>query len=233
MAYLPFISDENLIKFTRELVDAAIKSQDTVERNPYKNVIDPFSALIDAARQKISLDEWMEQEKSRQVQKAFQNAVGTFHQSILGSMPGWNDSGAGGSYDVINDEKRIIAEIKNKYNTMSSGQQIAVYDKLARWLDYGKKGYTAYVVDVVPKSPRPYLQPFVPSERGVRRQTRDNLLRIDGRSFYALASGQNDAIDQLYKVLPKVLEDILDIDDSQITDSEEFSVLFTKAYLSK
>lgn len=231
MPLLPYISDDHLIEYTKELVDSAISAQISVDKNPYKNVIDPFSALIDSARQGVSLDVWMEQEKSRQIQKAFQNAVGKFHQSILGAMPGWVDSGAGGSYDVINEDKKIIAEVKNKHNTMSSGQQTAVYDKMANWLDYGKSGYTGYVVDIVPKNPTPYQKPFVPSERGVRRQTRQNLLRIDGRSFYHLASGYEDAIDQLYFVLPKVLEGILNIDDSIMTNAAEFNTLFQKAYI--
>ena len=233
MPYLPFISDEDLLKFTKELVDAALGAERKIEKNPYKNVIDPFSALVDAARQGISLEVWMEQEKSRQIQKSFQNAVGDFHQHILGAVPGWQDAGEGGSYDVISEEKKIIAEIKNKHNTMNSGLQVQVYDKLAGWLDYGKGGYTAYVVDIVPKSPKPYSIPYIPSERKIKRQTRENLLRIDGRSFYALATGHSDAIDQLYFALPKVLENILPVDDGTIVRGDEFSALFTKAYLKK
>lgn len=233
MPYLSFISDENLVVYTKELVDAAKKAEITVEKNPYKNVIDPFSALVDAARQNISLEEWMLQEKSRQIQKSFQNAIGDFHQHILGSIDGWEDAGEGGSYDVINEKKQVIAEIKNKYNTMNSSSQLAAYDKLAHWIDYGKGGFTAYVVDIVPKSPKPYQLPFTPSERNVKRQTRNNLLRIDGRSFYALATGQNDALDQLYKILPKVLESLLGVDDATLTMSTEFTNLFSKAYANK
>lgn len=233
MSYLPFISDENLVKHTKELVNAAINAAKNVEKNPYKNVIDPFSALVDAARQGISLDSWMEQEKSRQIQKSFQNAVGDFHQKILGSVNGWENAGAGGSYDVISEEKKIIAEVKNKHNTMNAGTERGVYDTMSRWLDYGKPGFTAYVVDVVPKSPRPYSIPFTPSERGVRRPTRDNLLRVDGRSFYALATGYDDAIDQLYTVLPKILSDIIGVDDTILVGTDDFKTIFEKAYISK
>lgn len=233
MSYLSFITDEDLIKHTKELVNAAIKAADKVERNPYKNVIDPFSALIDAGRQGVSLDEWMEQEKSRQIQKSFQNAVGDFHQHILGSLPDWEDAGAGGSYDVINEKQKIIAEVKNKYNTMNANAERGVYDTMSRWLDYGKEGYTAYVVDIVPKSPKPYQFPFTPSERKVRRQTRENLIRIDGRSFYALATGQNDAIDKLYEALPKIISGILGVDDQILSGTEDFKLIFEKAYLKK
>lgn len=233
MALLKYISDKNLLKFTQVLVDAAINSQKKVEKNPYKNVIDPFSALVDAARQNISLGDWMEQEKSRQIQKSFQNAVGEFHQHILGSVPNWLDAGEGGSFDVINEKKKIIAEIKNKHNTMNSSSQLGAYDKLAKWLDYGKPGFTAYVVDIVPKSPKPYKVPFTPSERKVKRQTRENLLRIDGRSFYTLVTGFRDALDQLYGVLPYVLDDILEVKDTTLTRDAEFRTLFEKSYTKK
>ncbi|MGH7237547.1 MAG: Eco47II family restriction endonuclease, partial [Candidatus Saccharimonadales bacterium] len=96
MAKLSFLSDQDLYKLTKLLVDAALKSEAKVEKNPYANVIDPFSALIDAARQNIALSDWLRQEKSRQIQKSFQNAVGDFHQHILGAIPGWQDAGDGG-----------------------------------------------------------------------------------------------------------------------------------------
>ncbi|HEY8992951.1 MAG TPA: Eco47II family restriction endonuclease [Candidatus Microsaccharimonas sp.] len=233
MSHLPFISDEDLIKHTKELVDAAVNAAKKVEKNPYKNVIDPFSALVDAARQAVSIDEWMEQEKSRQIQKSFQNAVGEFHQHILGSVPGWEDLAVGGGYDVINEERKIIAEIKNKHNTMNAGASRSVYDTMSSFLDYGKKDFTAYVVDIVPKSPSPYIIQFAPSVRGVRLPSRDNLLRTDGRSFYALVTGYPDAIDQLYKALPWILSDILKVDDKILTGTDDFNIIFDKAYLKK
>lgn len=233
MALLSYIPDDVFIKHTSELVRAAVTAEKKVANNPYKNVIDPFSALVDAARQGISIDAWMQQEQSRQIQKAFQNAVGEFHQRILGSIDGWQDAGAGGSYDVINEKMQIIAEIKNKHNTMNSGTQVQTYDKLANWIDYGKKGYTAYVVEIVPKTPDPYRRPFVPSERGIRRQTRDTLLRIDGRSFYAIATGRPDALDELYQAMPQALEEVLGIRDEILSDSAEYLRLFEKAYTKK
>lgn len=230
---LPFISDKDFYTHTKKLVEAAKSAELKVEKNPYTNIIDPFSALVDAARQNVSLSTWMDQEKSRQIQKSFQNAIGDFHQNIIGSVKGWENSGAGGSFDVISKEKKIIAEIKNKHNTMNSTSQLGTYDKLASWLDYGKKGYIAYVVEIVPKSPKPYSVSFTPTERGVKRQTRNNLLRTDGRSFYALSSGYENAIDLLYNALPKALGDILKIDDKTLKGTEEFHQLFKKAYIKK
>jgi hypothetical protein len=231
MAILPYISDSDLITHTSKLVDAAKRGEKKVYANPYNNVIDPFSALVDAARQNISLEEWMKQEQARQIQKSFQNAIGEFHQQILGSIGGWNNAGAGGSYDVINNEMKIIAEVKNKYNTMNSSSALNAYDKMAHWLDYGKSGYRAFIVEIVPEKPLPYSVPFTPSDRKVKRQTRENLRRIDGRSFYALATGIPQAIDLLYKALPDVLDELLNTSEEKLTRSVAFDELFSRVYL--
>lgn len=230
---LPYISDEDFLKATQRLVEAARKAKAKVNKNPYKNVIDPFSALVDAAQQGISLQAWMEQEKVRQIQKALQNALGDFHQDVIGSMPGWQNAGVGGSYDVINESKKIIAEIKNKHNTMNSRSGIAVYDNLAGWLDYGKSDFTAYAVGIVPKNPEPFVSKFTPSSRGIKRAARKNLLMVDGRSFYEMAAGRKDAIDMLYKALPKMLEKVLGIGRGTLKDTGEFDELFRKAYIKK
>ena len=41
------------------------------------------------------------------------NAMGEFHQGILGAIPGWVDHDAG--YDLENEGRNIIAQVKNKW----------------------------------------------------------------------------------------------------------------------
>ena len=41
---------------------------------------------------------------------------------FLGSVPGWSKLEVGGIVDLVKDDKTIIAEIKNKYNTVSGGK---------------------------------------------------------------------------------------------------------------
>ncbi|MBP7857957.1 MAG: Eco47II family restriction endonuclease [Candidatus Saccharimonadales bacterium] len=231
MSLLPFLSDDHLYYATQKLLDAACRAEKGVERNPYRNVIDPFSALVDCARQKISTDDWMKQEKARQVQKGMQNALGEFHQDILGFMKGWKNGGKGGSYDVIHQERKIIAEVKNKYNTMNARSALSVYDSLSRHLDYsGNAITTAYVVEIIPKHPQPYITPFRPTERGTPRPQREDILRIDGQSFYTLASGDDTALEQLYGVLPSVLANMLGLSKQAIVDEHVYWDMFQRAY---
>lgn len=231
MSRLPYISDDELYKATKTLVDAALSAKNKFEKNPYRNVIDPFSALFDSASQQINTEEWMLQERARQIQKALQNALGDFHQTILGAMPGWIDAGKGGSYDVKSVDLKIIAEVKNKYNTMNARSALSVYDNLQRHLDYGEDGMEkAYLVEVIPKTSKPYEAPFTPSERGTPRPSRKDIVKIDGKSFYALASGDTEALHKLYNALPFVLADILNISASDLTDSPTFDEMFKRVY---
>ena len=108
MPYLKFISDKDLIA----AVDRVVRIIETAEHNSvinlHKNVIDPFSALFDGVTHSIVYKQWLEQEKARQLQKTMQNAIGDFHQQILGSIPGWTNLGVGGGLDIVNKEMKKI-----------------------------------------------------------------------------------------------------------------------------
>lgn len=232
MPILDFISDAELVSAVEKLVSAAKRSEKKVSENPYINVIDPFSALVDSARQNITIETWLEQEKSRQVQKSLQNALGDFHQSILGSMSGWENAGIAGSYDVINRNLGVIAEIKNKYNTMNARSAISVYDNLSRHIDYSQEKINrAYLVEIIPKSPKEYQTQFAPSERGTSRPARSDIIRIDGKSFYDMASGTEDSLKKLYEAMPQVLGDILEVAYAELSGSKVFEELFAKVYI--
>lgn len=230
---LVFISNEKLFLYVNDLVNSAKNAARKIEKNPYRNVIDPFSALIDAATRDITMEDWMKEEKARQTQKSFQNALGEFHQKVLGSIPDWENMGIGGNIDIKNEKKKIVAEIKNKYNTMNARSAISVYDNLAGFIDFNDRELTAYLVEIIPKTPLPYSKPFVPSERGVQRQERKNLLKIDGKSFYGIATGDIDALNKLYQVLPIVLGKILKLDPKKLAGTNEFTDLFSRVYLGK
>jgi hypothetical protein len=147
-------------------------------------------------------------------------------------MPDWENAGRGGSYDVRNTGKKIIAEIKNKHNTMNARSSLSVYDNLQRHIDYSEdKIDTAFLVEIVPKYPKPYQVPFTPSERGTRRPARNDILRIDGQSFYELATGYPDALKALYETLPYILEKILKTPSTKFKGST-FEELFKRVYIS-
>lgn len=229
MPYLKFISDKDL----SSAVAGVVKTIETAEHNAevklHKNVIDPFSALFHGVTHSISFKDWVEQEKARQTQKTMQNAIGNFHQKILGSIPGWKNLGVGGGLDVMNEKKKIVAEIKNKHNTTKGNHQVAVYDAIKSTLKMPTyTEYIGYVVEIIPKGKKSYDKPFTPSYKK-RRPSNKNIRVIDGKSFYALATGRKQALRELFEVLPKVIADNHKYKLSKIQAKEYFK-LFERAF---
>ena len=110
--------------------------------------------------------------------------------------------------DLVCHEHRIVAEVKNKHNTLKASDQAGLYDKLhdlVRKKGQEFAGYTAYYVEIIPKRPERYDLPFSPSDNttGTRKSEDALIRRIDGASFYALATGHDDALRQLFHALPQ------------------------------
>lgn len=229
---LPYISNDDLFKHVKEVLDIAQAAVTDAESRLDRNVIDPFSALFDALRQNITLSQWLEQEKTRQIQKTMQNALGEFHPKIIGSIQGWEWLPVGMVIDVKSDSKKVIAEVKNKHNTTKGTDKKTLYDNLKAQLASNYNGYTGYYVEIVPSKKEPYNKPFTPSDNIThqRRPLDEKIRLIDGRSFYALASGHGDALKMLYNKLPIVIGDILDVSPEKATTDQVFSELFERAY---
>jgi hypothetical protein len=204
---LPYISNKDLFEKVEEVINLTQVAVDKCDKNLYKNAVDPFSAIFDTLRQDISLKQWVEQEGSRQIQKTMQNAVGNFHQKVLGCVQGWKDMGTGHVFDLLNNKKGIIAEVKNKFNTTKGNHKVAIYDDLNSQLAGKFKGYTAYYVEVIPQNRKEYNDPFTPSDNKTktRRAKNEKIRRIDGNSFYFYATGEKNALKMLYNALPMVI----------------------------
>src|SRR3989344_6380308 len=227
---LLFISNEKLYTEVKKVIDSSRGALIKNERQFYKNSVDPFSALFDALWQNITLTRWLKQEKFRQNQKTLQNYIGDFHQEILGSFDGWISLGKGNVVDIKNDKKRIIAEVKNKHNTTKGSDRVVIYDNLSRQLESNYKGYVGYHVEVIPKNKKVYNNPFTPPDHSTatRRPKNESIRVVDGKSFYALATGDKDAMKKLYAVLPKVIGDILGREYKIIKGDASFEELFNK-----
>ncbi len=208
---LDFISEVRLTEICKAIINIGNVAIDKSTNDFNKNIVDPFSAIFDSAISGITLSEWIEREKTRKAQKTLQNAIGFFHQQVLGSVQGWKDLGTGSVVDLCCSEKKIIAEIKNKWNTTKGNHKVRVYDDIARLLKTSDfNGYTGYYVAVLSKKAKNI--PFTPSDNenaGLQRPENDNIREIDGASFYALATGNKDALKNLYITLPLILGKLL------------------------
>ena len=112
------------------LNDIFLPTVNTPEKDIYRNTLDPFSAKLDTLINGTKPETWITQEKVRQKQKTLQNKIGLLHQTVVGFFEGWDDLGDGAVVDVVNNERKIIAEIKNKHNTTKGNHKTRIYDDL-------------------------------------------------------------------------------------------------------
>ena len=220
MPYLSFISDQDLEKEVSAILTTAANALKKASTKFEKNVIDPFSVMFEMAGFDINeVEVWEVSEKARQSQKTLSNAFGTFHQNILGHISGWENLGIGHSADLECTDRKIIAEVKNKYNTVTGAQLSDVYDHLEKLVmpKVSKyKGYTAYYVETIPRPKKSQSQkyniPFVPSDKQTEtsKPVNDLIRKIDGPSFYELVTGVHNALEQLYDALPTVITNLSD-----------------------
>jgi len=230
--YVSFVSDENLIDETKKVINAFNLALKKAPNKVYDNAIDPFSAVFQGVAQGLSVTEWLELETNRQTQKTLQNAIGTFHQNIIGSMSGWESLPTGSIFDVRNTKLKVIAEIKNKYNTTKGNHRIAIYDDLAGALAKSAyKNFIAYLVEVIPKSKKAYNSTFTPSDNNThaRRLERNDIRIISGQEFYDLASGHKNSLKIVFEILPELIANIIKnkLEDREI---KLYRDLFFKTY---
>jgi hypothetical protein len=242
MQKLTYISNENLRKETAFVISKAINAQIKAARKFGANVIDPFATLFEISGFSVNFSDWKENETTRQAQKTLQNHVGAFHQRILGHVEGWEDKRTGSQVDLICIDKRIIAEVKNKYSTVTGGKLVDVYNELSELVTPKAstyKDFTAYFVTIIPKTPVRFDLPFTPSnkKKGSKCEKNELIRTIDGASFYHLVTGKPDALEELYKVLPTVIEEILVTDYKKtgykIENMEDLLSFFDAAFKNK
>lgn len=229
---LRFISDKNLATAVTRLLEVAQKARIEADKRFGRNVIDPFAVLFEMSGFNTDETAWLVGEKNRQAQKTLQNHVGNFHQIILGMMDGWQDLGTGGVVDLVCHDKKIIAEVKNKHNTVKGSDKVKVYDQLETLVmtkGHQYKDFTAYYVEIIPKSGMRYDKTFTPpdSAKGQIRRANPLIRQIDGYSFYALATGVPDALEQLFLVLPEVIEAC---SDYHFTNRQFTTAFFDQAF---
>lgn len=229
---LPYISNDDLYKYTEQVLSSVRSAADGAESRLFSNKVDPFSAVFDSLRQNISLSQWLQQEKARQIQKTMQNAIGEFHPRILGSVKQWEWLPTGGVVDVKSESRKIVAEIKNKHNTTKGSDKKSIYDNLSTELLGAYKGCTGYYVEIIPSKKERYNKAFTPSDNltNGRRPENEKIRIIDGQSFYELVTGEKNALSMLYQVLPLVVGDILNTSSDVLVKDRLFAEFFEKVY---
>lgn len=217
---LPFISDADFDAAIRTLISRIEEADHEVPVRLEKNVRDPFALLAQACVLGSDRDALDRLDGSRSLAQAIASAVGGFHQSVLGAMPGWTEQD--GLVDLLNEDARIAAEVKNKHNTMNADTTKQVIDNISQFMRAKRWGASGrgYLVTILPKNPG-----HKPVSIG------DRIERIDGRSFYAIASGVDDALDLVFTRLADRIHDHLS--PSALDQVDDDAVRFCRALFAQ
>lgn len=155
------------------------------------NLIDPFATLLEKFEFEFdNMDDWRNSEITRQRQKNLMNKIGDLHQRIIGKLDGWECHETNtGMPDVVGNRgsQKIIAEVKNKHNTMNARSSKATYESLAEMLSSPKfRGYVGVVVHII--GPRERHGKFWKPFTATGCPARDDIIVMNGRTFYAIAT---------------------------------------------
>ena len=208
--YLNFISDEHLFSCIENLHNSYLKAKANISKKKfYNNKIDTIKLTFDSKFNNLDEETLIKAEISRQIDKSINNSIGTFHEEILGGIKGFERGNLSG-FDIKAIDDTLFADIKNKHNTMNSSSAESLFQKLSHYADTYKKA-KCYWVQILAKSS------FDESWKGEingKEYSHSRVYKISGDQFYNLLSGSENALFDLYKVLPKAIEDFLNQKDS-------------------
>ena len=199
---LGFITDADLLEHTRQTVEKYRFSINLREFN--KNLIDPIKLTFDTKIYGKNIEDIIETESIRQMDKSNTNHIGYFHQNIFKYFGrGWDVPIKG--YDVVNETRKIFVEMKNKHNTMNSSSAQKTYMKMQHKI-LRDDAATCYLVEVISKRSQDAVWRI--SIDGEQISNR-NIRRISIDKFYELVTSMPSAFRDLCEVLPTVIDDVV------------------------
>ncbi len=215
---LGFISDEDLFSHVKETVEKYRFNIDLQKFN--KNLIDPIKLTFDSKIYGKSLEETIELEIIRQMDKSNTNHIGYFHQNIFKYIDGeWIVPRQG--FDLINEKEKIYVEMKNKHNTMNSSSAqktyIAMQNKILKSADI-----QCMLVEVIAKKSQNVPWKIT---LNAERYLHDNIRRVSIDKFYEIVTGNTTAFRNLCEVLPQVLDDVIETLDQETVKNSVFEEL--------
>lgn len=226
MAYkeykLGFISDDKIYTHVKETVLRYQRKINLAQFN--RNVIDPIKLTFDAKVYGKSFEDIIEAECIRQVDKSNTNHIGYFHQNLFKLVGnGWEVPEKG--FDIVNKQRKIYVEMKNKHNTMNASSAQATYMGMQQQL-LREPDANCYLVEVIAKHSQNMV--WEGSFRGIYLSD-ERIRRISIDKFYEIVFDDKFAFYKLCKALPLILDDVVNetqtgnIENTVYTELKEIS----------
>lgn len=203
--YLSYISDEHLFTCIDNLHNSYLKAKANITKSKfYKNKIDTIKLTFDSSFNNLDEETLIKTEITRQIDKSINNSIGTFHEEILGGIKGFEKESLSG-FDIKATNNTLFADIKNKHNTMNSSSAESLFQKLAHYADTYKKA-NCYWVQILAKSS---FNENWKGEINGKEYSHSRVYKISGDQFYKLLSGNENALFELYQILPLAISRFL------------------------
>ena len=217
---LDFISQEDFVKHVKATIDKYGEKLESFDIKRFnKNIIDPIKLIFDKTVYQSTWEEMVGNEIFRQRDKANNNDIGYFHQTIFQYMNNCRvpENGKEGGWDVIYENPdgiqlpegdvvhRIYVEMKNKHNTMNSASTGKTYMKMQNQL-LNDDDCACFLVEVIAQKSQNII--WNPTVDG-RKISHKRIRRVSIDQFYTLVTGEEDAFYQMCMVLPEVIEAVV------------------------
>ena len=204
--YVDFVSDEHFFECVKWVCDSYPEKNEKVDlESLQKNIIDPFKMVFDIINGELCVDDWIVNERIRQADKTINNRIGDFHQKLLGGVRGWINlkTGDQSKVDLKKDDDSIFIELKNKFNTVNSDSLSKVREKLKKAVSDHPKAiaYWAYIIE---KDGSSYESEWI-----YLGENNPKIRKIWGSNVYQLITGDKQALEKVWKILPVVISDVL------------------------
>ncbi|CAA6818881.1 MAG: type II restriction enzyme eco47ii [uncultured Sulfurovum sp.] len=221
---LNFISDEDLYQHVQETIEKYRFKINLQEFN--KNLIDPIKLTFDAKIYDKSIEEIIEMESVRQIDKSNSNHIGYFQQNIFKyicnqdtKLTKWHVPKKG--FDIVNEADKIYVEMKNKHNTMNSSSSQKTFMRMQSQLIKDRDSQ-CYLVEVIAMNSQNIAWKVSLDEvLTVHEQIR----RVSIDKFYEIVTGEREAFKELVEILPIVIDDVLKDIKERVLENNVFDEL--------
>ncbi|KPW03198.1 Eco47II family restriction endonuclease [Pseudoalteromonas sp. P1-11] len=214
---LSFITDNDLFEHVKETIE---KYRFTINLKEFnKNLVDPIKLTFDSKIYRKTIEEIIESESLRQIDKSNTNHIGYFHQNIFKYFDGWDVPTQG--FDAINETLKIYVEMKNKHNTMNSASAQKTYIKMQNKILRDDEA-TCYLVEIIAKNSQDIKWSISLDSEPVSNK---NIRRISIDKFYEIVTGEKDSFKNLCEQIPKVIDDVINEGDVRSAENTVFEEL--------
>lgn len=229
---LNFISDADLFHHVKDAVKVYSASMDLKKFN--KNLVDPIKLTFDKIVYKKTINEIIDSEIIRQLDKTNTNGIGYFHQNIFKYIGGkcWSVPKEG--FDIVNESQSIYVEMKNKHNTMNSSASQKTYMRMQNVI-INEPNAVCMLVEVIAKNSQNISWETTVDKVKMKHE---NIRRVSIDKFYEMVTGNKTSFKELCLVLPIVIKDVVDsmaeevVKNTVLSDLEKYGAnTLTNIYL--